>query len=66
MVLAEVKPGKLSVAAAGGLMGVCYRQAKRLWQRFKKAGDSGLVPRSRGKPGARRKAAKLRAQVLAR
>jgi len=66
MVLAEVKQGKLSVAAAGRTLGICYRQAKRIWHRFKKAGDSGLVHRSRGKPGPRRKAAKLRVQVLAR
>jgi molybdenum-dependent DNA-binding transcriptional regulator ModE len=66
VVLAEVKRGKLSVAAAGRMMGVCYRQAKRMWQRFKKSGDSGLVHRSRGKPGPRRKGAKLRRQVLVR
>jgi hypothetical protein len=66
VVLAEVKRGKLSVAAAGRTMGVCYRQAKRIWGRFKKGGDSGLVHRNRGKPGPRRKAAKLRSQVLAR
>ncbi len=47
-------------------MRVCYRQAKRIWHRFKRAGDAGLVHRSRGKPGPRRKAAKLRRQVLAR
>jgi molybdenum-dependent DNA-binding transcriptional regulator ModE len=66
VVLAEVKRGKLSVAAAGRTMGVCYRQAKRIWHRFKKAGDSGLVHRSRGQPGPRRKAATLRVQVLSR
>jgi molybdenum-dependent DNA-binding transcriptional regulator ModE len=66
VVMAEVKRGKLSVAAAGRLLAVSYRQAKRIWQRFKQAGDSGLVHRSRGRPGTRRKAAKLRRQVLAR
>ena len=65
VVLAEVKRGKLSVAAAGRLLGVCYRQAKRIWRRFKKKGDAGLVHRNRGKPGPRRKSTKLRAQVLA-
>jgi hypothetical protein len=64
--LTEVKRGKLSVAAAGRLLGVCYRQAKRIWQRFRKRGEAGLVHRSRGRPGPRRKAAKLRGQVLAR
>ena len=64
--LAEVKQGKLSVAAAGRLLGICHRQAKRIWRRFKKKGDAGLMHRNRGKPGPRRKSAKLRAQVLAR
>ena len=66
VVLAAVKRGKLSVAAAGRLLGVGYRQAKRIWRRFKKKGDAGLVHGNRGKPGPRRKSAKLRAQVLAR
>jgi len=66
VVLAEVKKGSISVAAAGRLMRVCYRQAKRIWHRFKKSGDSGLVHQSRGKAGPRRKAAKLRRQVLSR
>jgi hypothetical protein len=66
VVLAEVKRGKLSVAGAGRLMRVCYRQAKRIWHRFKEAGDLGLVHRSRGKPGPRRKTEKLRRQVLSR
>jgi molybdenum-dependent DNA-binding transcriptional regulator ModE len=66
VVLAAVKQGKLSVAAAGRMLGVCYRQARRIWHRFKNAGDSGLVHRSRGKAGPRRKAAKFRRQVLAR
>ena len=66
VVLAEVKQGKMSVAQAGRVMGVCYRQAKRIWHRFKKAGDSGLLHRRRGQPSARRKAPKFRRQVLAR
>src|ERR1019366_8292757 len=66
VVLAEVKQGKLSVAAAGRVLGVCYRQAKRIWRRFKNKGDAGLLHRSRGQPGPRRKTAVLRSQVLAR
>ena len=66
VLLAGIRKGELSVAEAGRAMGVCYRQAKRIWHRFKKAGDAGLVHRSRGKPGARRKEAKFRGKVLAR
>jgi len=66
VVLGEVKKGRMSLAEAGGLMGLSYRQAKRVWRRFKKAGDAGLVHRSRGRAGGRCKEAKLRQQVLAR
>jgi transposase len=66
VLLTEVKKGALSLAEAGKAMGVGYRQAKRIWKRFKKRGEAGLVHRTRGRPGARRKEAKVRRQVLAR
>src|SRR6476646_4760698 len=66
VLLTQVKKGSLSLAQAGRTLGVCYRQAKRIWQRFQQRGDAGWVHRSRGRPGARRKKARFRAQVLAR
>jgi molybdenum-dependent DNA-binding transcriptional regulator ModE len=66
VLLAGIKKGELSVAEAGRAMGVCYRQTKRIWHRYQKKGDAGLVHRNRGQPGARRKGAKFRRQVLAR
>jgi hypothetical protein len=66
VVLGEVKKGRMSLAAAGRVMALCYRQVKRVWQRFKKTGDAGLVHRGRGRAGARRKPVKFRQQVLAR
>lgn len=66
VLVGEVKQGRISVAEAGRVMGLSYRQAKRIWQRFKKEGDAGLVHRSRGRVGVRRKAARFRQRVLAR
>lgn len=66
VVLAEVKSRKMTLAQAGRLMRVSYRQAKRIWARFLKKGDAGLVHRSRGKAGARAKPAALQRRVLAR
>jgi transposase len=66
VLLAQVKEGSMSIAQAGRVMGVCYRQAKRIWHRFKKAGDAGLLHQGRGKPGPRRKKDVWRARVLAR
>ena len=66
VLMAAVKKGSMSVAEAGRVMGVSYRQAKRIWQRFRRMGDAGLVHRRRGQLGPRRKTAEFRGRVLAR
>jgi len=65
-IMAGVTARELTLVQAGELMGVCYRQSKRIWRRFQDEADAGLVHRLRGKPSARRKPPALRAQVLAR
>ena len=65
-VLAQVKRGELKLVTAGEVMGVTYRQAKRVWRRYRTEGDAGLVHRSRGRPSARRKPPEIRRRVLAR
>lgn len=59
-VLARVKAGELRVEDAAALMGVSYRQAKRLWKRYRaggaaklKHGNAGRVS-NRGRPGKER------------
>ena len=64
-VMAGLKEQKLTVRQASTLMGVGYRQARRIWKRYQADGDAGLVHRLRGKPSARRKPVKVRAQALA-
>lgn len=66
VVLAEVKEGKLSVAAAAEVLRLGYRQMKRVWKRFKAQGDAGLVHRSRGRPGSRATPKETRTKILAR
>ena len=65
-VMGQVKHKKLSLREAADVMVLSYRQAKRVWRRFQKKGDAGLVHGLRGRPSARRKAAPLRAKILAR
>lgn len=65
-VMEGVKSKMLTLVQAGELMGVCYRQSKRIWKRYQADGDAGLVHRLRGKPSPRRKPPALRAQALAR
>ena len=65
-IMAGVTQQKLTLVQAAELMAVSYRQSKRIWRRYQAEGDAGLVHRRRGQPGARRKPAALRTQVLAR
>jgi hypothetical protein len=65
-VMAGVTEQELTLVAAAELMGVCYRQSKRIWRRYQAEGDAGLVHRLRGRPSARRKPPALRALALAR
>lgn len=64
-IMAGVAEEEVTLIAASGLMGVTYRQGKRIWRRYQDEGDAGLVHRLRGKASARRKPAALREQVLA-
>ena len=63
-IMAGVAEAEVTLIAASGLMGVTYRQGKRIWRRYQDEGDAGLVHRLRGKPSARRKPEALREQVL--
>lgn len=65
-VMVGVAAAKLTLVQAAELMGVCYRQSKRIWKRYQADGDAGLVHRLRGKPSARCKLPELRTQALAR
>ena len=71
-VLARVKAGALKVKDAGVLLGVCERQAKRLWRLYRKKGPAALRHQSVGrrsngaKPKAwRRKVVRLYRQKYA-
>ena len=63
-IMAGVKAKELSQVQAAELMGLGYRQAKRVWRRYQDEGDAGLVHRLRGKAGLRCKPAALRMEVL--
>lgn len=63
-VLARVKSHELKVVDAASLMGLSYRQAKRLWKRYREEGASGLKHGHAGRASARAKPAKFRRRVL--
>jgi transposase len=63
-VLARVKSKDLKLSDAASLLGVSYRQAKRLWKRYREEGAKGLKHRSAGRASARAKPAGFRRRVL--
>jgi transposase len=65
-VLARVKSGDLRVVDAAALLRVSYRQAKRLWKRYREEGAAGMKHRSAGRRSNRAYAESLRQKVLRR
>ena len=63
-VLSEVKATKLTLVEAAEVLGLCYRQTKRVWRRYRDQGDQGLVHRLRGKAGPRAKPAKTKTPTM--
>src|SRR5690606_29415914 len=64
-VLARVAAGTLKLRSAATLMDVSYRQAKRLYRRYRTEGATGLTHRSAGRPSNRATRETQRARVLA-
>jgi transposase len=64
-VLARVAAGTLTLGSAATLMAVSYRQAKRLYRRYRAEGAAGLKHRSAGRASNRGTAKKVRDRVLA-
>jgi len=63
-VLARVVSGELKLVNAAVMMGLSYRQTKRLGQRYREEGAEGLKHRSAGRESNRKKPKKFRERVL--
>ena len=63
-VLSRVRSQQLRVVDAGRLLCVSYRQAKRLWKRYREEGPTGLQHRSAGRASNRAYEGKSRQRVL--
>ena len=66
IVMEQVKRDELTLVEAHEVLGLSYRQTKRVWRRYRLEGDQGLVHGLRGKPGKRAIASALKQRMLAR
>jgi len=64
-VLGRVKAGTLRLITAATMLGLSYRQAKRVWQRFCREGPTGLQHRQAGRASNHACDDGLRVQALA-
>src|SRR5262250_867711 len=65
-VLARVRSNQRRVVDASRLMRVSYRQAKRLWKRYREEGPAGLKHRGAGRASNRAYPPKFRQKILRR
>lgn len=63
-VMGRVSSGELKLSDAAVMLEVSYRQAKRLWRRYRQVGSEGLKHGNAGRPSNRSKPQKLRRRVL--
>lgn len=61
----NVKEGRMTLVAAAEAMEVGYRQAKRIWAKFRVAQEAGLEHGLRGMVGNRRLPSQFKARVMA-
>jgi transposase-like protein len=64
--MSRVERGDLRLKKASELMGISYRQAKRIWGRYRERGDAGLTHCLRGQASGRARPAAFKKKVLAR
>jgi hypothetical protein len=63
-VMGRVNSGALKLKDAAVVLELSYRQAKRLWRRYRQLGGKGLQHGNAGRPSNRSKSLKLRRRVL--
>ncbi len=63
-VMGRVGSGDLKLSDAAVMLELSYRQAKRLWRRYRQEGSQGLKHENAGRPSNRGKPIKFRRRVL--
>ncbi len=46
----QIESQKITIKEASHVLGISYRQARRLWRRYQREGPKGLVSKRKGKP----------------
>ena len=64
IMMTRVREKAMTIKEAAEVMGISYRQGRRIYRRYVSEGDKGLIHRNRGRPSNRSKSSELREIVL--
>ena len=64
VMMTRVREKAMTIREASEVMGVSYRQCRRIYKRYREEGDRGLIHRNRGQPSNRGKDCKITEAVL--
>jgi len=64
VMMSRVEEKAMTIKEAAAVLGISYRQGRRIYRRYVTEGDKGLIHRNRGRPSNRRKPCELRQAVL--
>jgi transposase len=65
VMMTRVREKAMTIREASEMVGVSYRQGRRIYKRYREEGDRGLTHRNRGQPSNRSKPDELKRGVLA-
>jgi transposase len=64
VMMTRVREKAMTIKEAAEVMGMSYRQNRRIYKRYREEGDRGLIHRARGQPSNRGKDCKVKEAVL--
>ena len=64
VMMTRVREKAMTIKEAAEVMGMSYRQSRRIYKRYREEGDRGLIHRARGQPSNRGKDCKVKEAVL--
>ena len=65
VIMSRVREKAMTIREASEVVGVSYRQGRRIYKRYREEGDRGLIHRNRGQPSNRGKPYEVKEKVLA-
>ena len=65
VMMIRVSEKAMTIKETAEVMGISYRQTRRIYKRYREEGDRGLIHRARGQPTNRGQAAEVKEIVLA-